>query len=114
MLLRASTISGCSCMFDINEINERTNQSEKTLNAISDKMQELKNNFDDIFVEYLDKDEDYFQKNPKKLDELNEAVRKRMSLYDLLRETAENIREQTKQDMHTVYEELQKNQYYES
>ena len=39
---------GCFCMFDINEINERI-QSEKTLNAISDKSK-LKNNFDDIFV----------------------------------------------------------------
>ena len=101
-------------MFDLAEIQDRIKKHEKLLDGIGNKMQELKNNFDDIFVEYLDKDEDYFQKNPKKLDELNETIRKRMSLYDLLRETAENIREQTKQDMQTVYEELQKNQYYES
>ena len=50
-------------MFDINEVNERTNQSEKTLNAISDKMKELKNNFDDVFEEYADKDENYFIEN---------------------------------------------------
>ena len=44
----------------------------------------------------------------KELNRLNEIIKKRMSLYDLLRETAENISEQTKQDMQNVYEELQK------
>lgn len=100
-------------MFDINEINERTNQSEKTLNAISDKMKELKNNFDDVFEEYANKNENYFIENPGELNRLNEIIKKRMSLYDLLRETAENIQEQTKQDMQIVYEELQKNEYYD-
>ena len=113
MPLPASTTSGCFCMFDINEINERTTQSEKTLNAISDKMKELKNNFDDVFEEYADKNENYFIENPGELNRLNEIIKKRMSLYDLLRETAENIREQTKQDMQNVYEELQKNEYFD-
>ena len=72
-------------------------------------MKELKNNFDDVFEEYADKDENYFIENLR----LNEIIKKRMSLYDLLRETAENISEQTKQDMQNVYEELQKNEYYD-
>ena len=113
MLLPASIINGCFCMFDINEINERTTQSEKTLNAISNKIKELKENFDDVFDEYADKDENYFIENPDELNRLNEIIKKRMSLYDLLHETAENIRKQTKKDMQNVYEELLKNQYYE-
>ena len=113
MLIQASTTNGCSYMFDLNEINERTTQSEKTLNAVSNKIKELKENFDDVFDEYADKDENYFIENPDELNRLNEIIKKRMSLYDLLHETAENIRKQTKKDMQNVYEELLKNQYYE-
>ena len=54
-------------------------------------MKELKNNFDDVFEEYADKDENYFIENGYELNRLNEIIKKRMSLYDLLRETTEYL-----------------------
>ena len=43
---------------------------------------------------------------------LNEKIRSRLSVYDLLKETAETIRTQTYADMRTVFDELQKKHYY--
>lgn len=100
-------------MFDLTEIEERIEQSEKTLIAITDKIKDMRNDFNEIYSELENKDEAYFVEHPTERNELNEKIRKRMSVYDLLKETAENIRTKTFEDMRLVFDELQKNKYYE-
>jgi len=114
MLTQAFTINGYFCMFDLKEIEDRIEQSEKTLNAISKKMKDMRNDFNEIYSELENKDDTYFEEHPNERNELNEKIRKRLSVYDLLKETAETIRTQTYADMRTVFDELQKNHYYES
>lgn len=99
-------------MFDLNEIENRIEQSEKTLNAISEKMENMRNEFNEIYSEIDNKNDEYFLEHPNERKILNEKIRKRLSVYDLLRETAETIRTQTKKDMQLVFEELQKKHYY--
>ena len=112
MLTQAFTINGYFCMFDLAEIEDRIEQSEKTLIAISDKIKDMRNDFNEIYSELDNKDDAYFEEHSNKRNELNEKIRKRMSVYDLLKETAETIQAQTKKDMQTVFEELQKKHYY--
>jgi len=112
MRIPAFTINGYFCMFDLKEIEDRIEQSEKTLNAISKKMKDMRNDFSEIYSELENKDDEYFVENPSKRKALNEKIRSRLSVYDLLKETAETIRTQTYADMRTVFDELQKKHYY--
>lgn len=100
-------------MFDLTEIEERIEQSEKTLIAITDKIKDMRSDFEEIYSELENKEDAYFEEHPKERKALNEKIRKRMSVYDLLKETAENIRTKTYEDMRLVFDELQKNKYYE-
>lgn len=99
-------------MFDLTEIEERINKHEKLLKGIQHKMKEMRNDFDEIYSELENKDDYYYAIHPTEKNELNEKIRQRMSVYDLLRETAETIQTQTKKDMQVVFEELQKRQYH--
>jgi len=98
-------------MFDLAEIQARIEKHEKLLSGIENKVKEMRNEFNEIYSE-LENDA-YFEENSNKRKELNEKIRSRLSVYDLLRETAETIRTQTKNDMQLVFEELQKKHYYE-
>ena len=100
-------------MFDLTEIEARIEQSEKTLIAISDKIKDMRNDFNEIYSELENKDDTYFEEHSNERNELNEKIRKRMSVYDLLKETAENIRTKTFEDMRLVFDELHKNHHYE-
>jgi len=113
MLSQAFIINGYFCMFDLKEIEDRIEQSEKTLNAISVKMKDMRNDFNEIYSELENKDDTYFEEHLNERNELNEKIRKRLSVYDLLKETAETIRTQTYADMRTVFDELQKKHYYD-
>ena len=112
MLVRASTTSGCFCMFDLVEIQERIKKHEKLLEGIENKIKDMRNDFNEIYSELETKDDYYYAIHPNEKEALNEKIRQRMSVYDLLLETAENIKTQTKKDMQSVFEELQKSQYH--
>ncbi len=99
-------------MFDLDEINKRTLESEKLFEAIGKKMSELKTEFGELIEKCNAHDDDYFRKNPEVREELSERIRQRLSVYDLLKETAENIRTKTYEDMRTVFDELQNKKYY--
>tara|TARA_B100001093_G_scaffold261990_1_gene250402 strand:- start:17029 stop:17337 length:309 start_codon:yes stop_codon:yes gene_type:complete len=99
-------------MFDLVEIEDRIDKHEKLLKAIQHKMKEMRNSFNEIYTELETKDDYYYAIHPNEKEQLNEKIRQRMSVYDLLRETAETIQTQTKKDMQSVFEELQKRQYH--
>ena len=100
-------------MFDLTEIEERIEKHEKLLEGIQNKMKDMRTDFNEIYSELENKEDVYFEEHPKERKALNEKIRKRMSVYDLLKETAENIRTKTYEDMRLVFDELQKNKYYE-
>ena len=99
-------------MFDLKEIEERIDKHEKLLEGIQNKMNELRTEFDELIAECQKHDEEYFRENDKEREQLSETIRKRLSVYDLLKETAENIRTKTYEDMRTVFDELQNKKYY--
>jgi len=99
-------------MFDLNEINKRTAESEKLLDGVRKKMSELKIEFDELADELDAHDDEYFKKNSDVRKKLSERIRERLSLYDLLKEVAEDLRDKTRKDMENVLEELQKKKYY--
>ncbi|RPG66769.1 MAG: hypothetical protein CBC02_003675 [Flavobacteriaceae bacterium TMED42] len=101
-------------MFDLTEIQDRIEKHEKLLEGIETKIKDMRTEFEKIYSELDNKDDYYYAIHPEEKEQLNEKIRSRLSVYDLLKETAENIQIQTKQDMQVVYEELQKNRYYES
>ena len=108
----ASIINGCFCMFDINEIQDNAKQTEKTLNAITEKVASLNVEFKKIVSEYESHDLEYYEKHPKKLDEINEKIRKRLSVYSLMREVAEDLSEKTADDLESIMIEFQNGNYY--
>ena len=99
-------------MFDLTEIEERIEKHEKLLEGIQNKIKDMRNDFNEIYSELENKDDAYFVEYPNKRNELNEKIRSRLSVYDLLKETAENIRTKTFEDMRLVFDELHKNHYY--
>ena len=99
-------------MFDLAEIQERIKKHEKLLEGIQNKINDMRNDFNEIYSELEIKDDYYYAIHPNEKKVLNEKIRQRMSVYDLLRETAESIRTQTKNDMQLVFEELKKRQYH--
>ena len=99
-------------MFNLKEIQDRIDKHEKLLKAIQNKIKEMQSDFNEIYSELEIKDDYYYAIHSKEKNELNEKIRQRMSVYDLLRETAETIQTQTKKDMQSVFEELQKRQYH--
>lgn len=99
-------------MFDLTEIQDRIDKHEKLLKGIENKVKEMRNDFNKIYMELEIKDDYYYAIHPEEKKQLNEKIRSRMSVYDLLRETAETIRTQTKKDMQSILEELQKRQYH--
>ena len=113
MLIRASTTSGCFCMFDLAEIQDRIKKHEKMLDGIENKMSELKNEFEDLTSQCQAHDDDYFREHHEEREQLAETIRKRLSVYELLKEVADDIRTKTFEDMQNVYEELQKTKYFE-
>ena len=80
-------------MFDIKQIQQNAKQSEETLNAITEKVASLNKEFKELVSEYESHDLEYYEKHPKKLDEINEKIRKRLSVYSLMREVAEDLSE---------------------
>tara|TARA_B100000282_G_C31583847_1_gene422367 strand:+ start:223 stop:531 length:309 start_codon:yes stop_codon:yes gene_type:complete len=99
-------------MFDLKEIQNRIDKHEKLLKAIQNKIKEMQSDFNEIYSELEIKDDNYYAIHSKEKNKLNEKIRQRMSVYDLLRETAETIQTQTKKDMQSIFEELQKRQYH--
>jgi hypothetical protein len=99
-------------MFDLDEVNRRTEKSSELLMGVQKKMKELKTEFDELVAECDDHDDEYFRENPDVRKTLSERIRERLSLYELLKEVAETLREKTREDMHLVLEELQKKKYY--
>ena len=99
-------------MFDLKEIEERIDKHEKLLEGIQNKMSELRNEFDDLTLQCQAHDEDYFRENHLERNQLTETIRKRLSVYELLKEVADDIRTKTFEDMRTVFDELQKKKYY--
>lgn len=99
-------------MFDLDEVNRRTEKSSELLVGVQKKMKELKIEFDELIAKCDSHDDDYFRKNPQVREELSERIRQRLSVYDLLKEVAKTLREKTREDMHLVLEELQKKKYY--
>jgi alkylhydroperoxidase/carboxymuconolactone decarboxylase family protein YurZ len=99
-------------MFDIKEVEERIEKHEKLLEGIQKKMAELKNEFDDLTSQCQAYGEDYFRENCEKREQLSETIRKRLSVYELLKEVADDIRTKTFEDMRTLFDELQKKDYY--
>ena len=99
-------------MFDLDGINKRTLESEELLDAIGKKMLELKTEFDELIAKCDAHDDDYFRKNPQVREELSERIKQRLSVYDLLKEVAEDLRDKTHKDMQLVLEELQNKKYY--
>ena len=113
MLTQALTINGYFCMFDLTEIEERIEKHEKLLKGIQNKIKDMRNDFNEIYSELEIKDDYYYAVHPEEKKALNEKIRSRLSVYDLLKETAENIRTKTFEDMRLVFDELHKNHYYE-
>ena len=99
-------------MFDINEIQNNAKQTEKTLNAITKKVASLNTEFNEIVSEYESHDLEYYEKHPNKLDEINEKIRKRLSVYSLMREVAEDLSEKTANDLESIMIEFQNGNYY--
>ena len=99
-------------MFDLAEIEERINKHKKLLESIQNKIKEMQSDFNEIYSELEIKDDYYYAIHPAEKKALNEKIRQRMSVYDLLKETAEDIKIKTKQDMLIVFEELQKSKYH--
>lgn len=99
-------------MFDLAEIEARIEKHEKLLEGIQNKMSELRTEFDELIAKCESHDEDYFRENDKEREQLSETIHKRLSVYDLLKETAENIRTKTFEDMRLVFDELHKKDYY--
>jgi len=99
-------------MFDINEIQNNAKQTEKTLNAITKKVASLNTEFNEIVSEYESHKSEYYEKHPDKLDELNETLRKRLSVYSLMRELAEDLSEKTANDLESIIYEFQNGNYY--
>jgi predicted nuclease with TOPRIM domain len=99
-------------MFDIKQIQQNAKQSEKTLNAIKVKMKDLDVEFKKLETNYKSKDEEYYIKNPKDLDEINEQIKKRLSVYDLMLEVAEDLSEKTADDLESIMIEFQNGNYY--
>ena len=112
MLSQAFTTNGYFCMFDLAEIEARIEKHEKLLEGIQNKMTELRIEFDELIAKCESHNEDYFRENNKQHEQLSETIRKRLSVYDLLKEVANDIRTKTFEDMRTVFEELQKKHYY--
>ena len=100
-------------MFDLAEIEDRIDKHEKLLECIQTKIKDMRNEFEEIYSELGNKDDAYFEEHPNERNELNEKIRNRLSVYDLLKETAENIRTKTFEDMRLVVDELYKNKYYD-
>jgi archaellum component FlaC len=99
-------------MFDISEIQDNAKQTEKTLNAISKKVASLNTEFNEIVSEYESHDSEYYEKHPEKLDELNETLRQRLSVYSLMRELAEDLSDKTANDLESIMYEFQNGNYY--
>jgi len=95
-------------MFDLTEIEERIEKHEKLLEGIQNKMKDMRTDFNEIYSELENKEDVYFEEHPKERKALNEKIRSRLSVYDLLKETAENIRTKTFEDMRLVFDELHK------
>ena len=99
-------------MFDLDEVNKRTKESEELLAGVRKKMLELKTEFDELVTECDSHDEAYFIENVEERKKLSERIRERLSLYELLKEVADGIRTKTYEDMRSVFDELQKKKYY--
>lgn len=99
-------------MFDINEIQDNATQTEKTLNAITKKVASLNLEFNEIVSEYESHDLEYYEKHPNKLNEINEKIKKRLSVYGLMREVAEDLSEKTANDLESIIIEFQNGNYY--
>ena len=99
-------------MFDLAEIEARIEKHEKLLEGIQNKMTELRIEFDELIAKCESHNEDYFRENDEEREQLSETIRKRLSVYDLLKEVANDIRTKTFEDMRTVFDELQKKKYY--
>ena len=99
-------------MFDLKEIEDRIEKHEKLLEGIQNKMTELRTEFDELITKCESHNEDYFRENDEEREQLSETIRKRLSVYDLLKEVADDIRTKTFEDMRTVFDELQKKKYY--
>lgn len=99
-------------MFDINEIQDNATQTEKTLNAITKKVASLNLEFNEIVSEYESHDLEYYEKHPNKLNEINEKIKKRLSVYGLMREVAEDLSEKTANDLESIIIEFQNRNYY--
>ena len=100
-------------MFDLKEVEERIEKHEKLLEGIQTKLMELRTEFDELIAKCESYDEDYFRENDKEREQLSETIRKRLSVYELLKEVADDIRTKTFEDMRTVFDELHKNEYYD-
>ena len=100
-------------MFDLNEIDKRTKESEELLEGVRKKMSELKIEFDELMEKCNAHDDDYFRENADERNALSDRIRQRLSVYELLKEVADNIRTKTYEDMRSVFDELQKNKYYD-
>lgn len=99
-------------MFDINEIQDNATQTEKTLNAITKKVASLNLEFNEIVSEYESHDLEYYEKHPNKLNEINKKIKKRLSVYGLMREVAEDLSEKTANDLESIIIEFQNGNYY--
>lgn len=99
-------------MFDLKEVEDRIKKHEKLLEGIQTKMSELKNEFEDLTLQCQAHDEDYFRENCEEREQLSETIRKRLSVYELLKEVADDIRTKTFEDMRTLFDELHKKKYY--
>ena len=89
-------------MFDLTEIQDRIEKHEKLLEGIETKIKDMRTEFEKIYSELDNKDDYYYTIHPHEKEQLNEKIRQRMSVYDLLRETAETIQTQTKKDMQSI------------
>ena len=101
-------------MFDIKQIQQNAKRSEETLNAIKVKMKDLDDEFKKLETKYKSKDEEYYIEHSEELDEINEQIKKRLSVYNLLLEVAEDLSLKTADDLESIVYEFQKNQYYGS
>ena len=99
-------------MFDLNEIDTRTKESEELLDGIRKKMSELKIEFDALLAKCDAHDDEYFIENADERKDLSDRIRQRLSVYELLKEVADGIRIKTADDMGKVLDELQKKKYY--
>ena len=112
MLILASITNGCFCMFDIKHIQDIAKQSEETLNAIKIKMKDLDDEFKKLETKYKSKDEEYYIEHPEELDEINNQIKKRLSVYNLLLEVAEDLSLKTADDLESIVYEFQNGNYY--